>query len=71
MQCPHCGRTFRRANARTVDIDMSAMSRRYRMGASVRECAREAGVSYSTARNRLIEAGVAMRSKRGARHGVR
>lgn len=71
MQCPSCGHVFRRANARTVDIDVSDMSRRYRAGASVRECARRAGVSYSTARNRLVEAGVKMRSKRGARDGVR
>lgn len=50
---------------------MSAMSARYRAGASVRECARAAGVSYSTARNRLIEAGVAMRPNTGVHHGVR
>jgi hypothetical protein len=71
MQCPHCGASFRHPSRRSVDIDMSEMSRRYRSGDSLRTCAAAAGVSYSTMRNRLIEAGVAMRVRRGVRNGVR
>jgi transposase-like protein len=71
VECPRCGHAFRRSNKRSIELDMSDMSRRYRSGDSLRTCAAAAGVSYSTMRNRLIEAGVQLRTKRGTRDGVR
>lgn len=71
VECPRCGHVFSGRNKRSIDLDMSDMSRRYRSGDSLRTCAAAAGVSYSTMRNRLIEAGVQLRTQRGAHNGVR
>lgn len=46
---------------------MEKMINSYNVGRSIRYCAQEAGLSYATARLRLIDAGVTLRPKKGAR----
>jgi hypothetical protein len=65
MKCPKCGHRYRTRSYR--EIDMAQLVNSYRAGRSLRYCAQEVGVSYSTARLRLIEAGVTLRPKKGAR----
>jgi hypothetical protein len=73
LQCPNCGHAWRRGPLR-VDIDARLVAQDYLAGMTLRQVAVKYRCAYSTARLRLINAGVQLRPRaRKAAHpdGVR
>jgi len=62
MECPNCGHVWRRRPTRT-DVLTDVLARDYAAGKTLRQLAATYGCAYSTARKRLVDAGIQLRPR--------
>jgi type IV secretory pathway VirB6-like protein len=62
MQCPNCGHAWRRGPLR-ADVDARLVAQDYLAGMTLRQVAVKYRCAYSTARLRLLDAGVQLRPR--------
>jgi len=62
MECPNCGHVWRRRSARS-DVNARLVAQDYAAGMTLRQVAAKHRCAYSTARKRLLDAGVTLRPR--------